>query len=373
MTKNYLQWLSQKMLNVAALIVSTLAFLDAFFPLAEGERVNAAVFHLSGLPWLLYFLPLVTIAVSVLALYRRIVSTGWWYMIVGGIGLLIAMFSILSCMNSVDFIEGESSATTAGILLMVYYVAVIGVGVVAKLGERIGVHESANEPRRDVHTSTAAADGGFPALSPEFAPVSPTAMPVSNADRREAPAASQRVPNIDTARLESFEPEMRKEDALAFTSNDYYVQRWEPLMRRTPGSVGFNVWAFFFSTEWCFLRKLYVAGLIMLAADLLFPIAFAFNVGLALVVFNVPDQYEPKGVTLSVLLAVATYVMVHIPFGLYANRLLFNRARAEIKRVDALELSDADRDIAIRKRGGKNFPAMWLALVLCTVMFVLFR
>ena len=102
-------------------------------------------------------------------------------------------------------------------------------------------------------------------------------------------------------------------------------------------------------------------------------IAFAFNVGLALVVFSVPDEYEPKGVTLSVVLAVATYVMVHIPFALYANRLLFNRARAEIKRVDALELSDADRDIAIRKRGGKNFPAMWLALVLCTVMFVLFR
>lgn len=239
MNNNYLRWLSPQKLNVGALIVSILAFLDAFFPLAEGERVNAAIVHLSGLPWLMYFLPLITIAVSVLALYRRIVSTAWWYMIVGGIGLLIAMISILSCMKTIDFIEGESSATTAGILLMVYYVAVIVVGGITKLGKRIGIHESANEPRRDVHISTAA-DAGFPALSPEFAPAAPAAMPVANADKRESPAASARAPNIDTARLESVEPEMLREDALAFTNNGYYVQSWEPLIRRTAGSTGFQ-------------------------------------------------------------------------------------------------------------------------------------
>ena len=65
----------------------------------------------------------------------------------------------------------------------------------------------------------------------------------------------------------------------------------------------------------------------MLAADLLLPIAFAFDGGHARAVFNVPDEYEPKGISLSVLLSVATYVMVHLPFGLFANRLLFNRPR----------------------------------------------
>ena len=107
MKPSYLLWFTHQKLHVIALVASTFAFLDGFFPLAEGEQFNTAITHLSGLPKLLYLLPLVTLIIAIMALYRRIHSTAWWYLVVGVIGVLIGLVAIAACVQNVNRMEGD--------------------------------------------------------------------------------------------------------------------------------------------------------------------------------------------------------------------------------------------------------------------------
>ena len=159
-----------------------------------------------------------------------------------------------------------------------------------------------------------------------------------------------------------------------FTQNSlqphYYWKSWQPLIEGTPGSPGFNFCAFLFGIRWCFYRKLYVAGLILSVVDMLVVFAAAFSLGALLSALGNLKAGDPFGTPYIALATVLGFFLVRIPFGLFANRLLFNRARVEIRIINAAGMSGEARDAAIKARGGVNILAMILAIVMCIAVNV---
>ena len=158
------------------------------------------------------------------------------------------------------------------------------------------------------------------------------------------------------------------EDALAFTGKIYYWIRWQPSIEGTQGSLGFNLCALLFGICWCFYRKLYVVGLILIAVESVVVLSLSVSLGIFLVLIGVVTAEAPLGTshtTLSgVLVGVVAFLLVYLPFGLFANRLLFNRARKEIGKIDASGISGEARNAIIKARGGVSIPGLILGIIL---------
>lgn len=365
MQTNNLQWLTDQKLHVVALIVSTFAFLDAFFPLAEGEQVNASIIHLTGLPWLLYLLPLITLVIAVMALYRPIHSIPWWYMVVGGIGFLIGILAIAACRTTVNLFEGESSVTNAGALLPSFYITLASIGGAMKFLRGDEEVEQATDKFSVVFAPDSKHSDGFPALSPDFAVGEPESGNETASIATHPVSALAPPNNVAMSKPVAAVAGMTLEDALVFTNKDYYWKSWQPLIEGTPGSPGFNFCAFLFGIRWCFYRKLYVAGIIVFVVDILVTLSALFSLGVLLSILGILKAGEPFGTPYIALATVLGFFLVRLPFGLFANRLLFNLARMEIRKINAAGMTGEARDAAIKARGGVSILAMILAIVMC--------
>ncbi len=98
--------------------------------------------------------------------------------------------------------------------------------------------------------------------------------------------------------------------------------------------------------------------------------AAAFSLGALLSALGNLKAGDPFGTPYIALATVLGFFLVRIPFGLFANRLLFNRARVEIRIINAAGMSGEARDAAIKARGGVNILAMILAIVMCIAVNV---
>ena len=132
----------------------------------------------------------------------------------------------------------------------------------------------------------------------------------------------------------------------------YYTKRWARALRRGARIAGFNWAAFLFDWQWCFWRKLYLLGILVLSAQFVAPL-----LGELLIHGTGDLDFTLVGVFVSLFL-------VQLPFGLFANRLYLRQAMWKIDkaRIDHPELPE--RIEFLRAKGGTSWLALVIALTL---------
>ena len=61
----------------------------------------------------------------------------------------------------------------------------------------------------------------------------------------------------------------------AFAQEEYYMKAWQPLLGATNGGRRFNWAAAFFGLIWCFYRKMYGTGLLLIVGTSVIMVVFA--------------------------------------------------------------------------------------------------
>ena len=142
----------------------------------------------------------------------------------------------------------------------------------------------------------------------------------------------------------------------------YYVGRLERLAEG--GAAGFNGAAFLFGTNWCFWRKLYRVGLLLLLVELVVGLAVA----VALVTIMGDEVIESSAVTLWTFVV---FLAVRVPFGFIANDQYLKRAAsaAEQARVESADSEAVLQTLA--RRGGTSLLGLAMGLALSVAVRVL--
>lgn len=125
----------------------------------------------------------------------------------------------------------------------------------------------------------------------------------------------------------------------------HYIESWKRFSRRPLGIVGFNWAATCFGLNWCFFRKMYLVGAVLVLTE------FAAGVMLVIAVLLVSgdqvfERYE-------VLLTYAGLIPVRFTFGLLADSVYFRRACRAIDRVSGGR-EDGQTLNEIERRGGTS-------------------
>ncbi|MGS4930321.1 hypothetical protein ACVDHJ_01595 [Aeromonas sp. 25-281] len=91
-----------KKINITILVLGCIALLAAFMPMGEKGRLYVDLSHMGGATVLLYFLPILLVVSSVLALNDKIYNLKAWYIPVAVIGLLLSMLTAYAGVSQVE-------------------------------------------------------------------------------------------------------------------------------------------------------------------------------------------------------------------------------------------------------------------------------
>lgn len=136
---------------------------------------------------------------------------------------------------------------------------------------------------------------------------------------------------------------------LAFCGDPHFPAIW------ASGRLRFNFTAFLLGGIWCFYRKLYAPGAMVLIADQL--------VLLGVVQLHQAGELAGLGVSSGLLYILLLSVLIRIPLGLGANALYRRKAEQAIAHLPA-DLDETGRLARLRKLGGISMGAALLAIAL---------
>ena len=146
-------------------------------------------------------------------------------------------------------------------------------------------------------------------------------------------------------------------------SHDAYLKKWNGLLEGRSSWAGVNWPALLFGFNWCIWRKLYLAGVLLIVAQIVAGILIAF---VLVLVTGRTDPTDP-------LLESSSFIgmaAVRITFALAANTYYLERARNAIV---ALRPQAPDHDALLtqlRARGGTSASALAIALMISFTILV---
>ena len=138
---------------------------------------------------------------------------------------------------------------------------------------------------------------------------------------------------------------------------DYYLRKWRPILEGRSSWAGFNWASFCFGLHWCFWRKLYFVGFIVLAAEFFAGLLFALPI---IVGTGTTDPTNPALIASGYLALLPTRLLL----GIFSNRLYLRRANYAIQSARARESDLKTRVALLRRNGGTNSWAPAISLLL---------
>jgi len=90
--------------KVGLVVLSVLALLGTFLPVAFSEDFYINISHLKGLSLLLYVIALTLLVLSVVNIYKEIKYIKAWFIVASVFGLVILLFSTVAGINTLDYI-----------------------------------------------------------------------------------------------------------------------------------------------------------------------------------------------------------------------------------------------------------------------------
>ena len=138
-----------------------------------------------------------------------------------------------------------------------------------------------------------------------------------------------------------------------------YLIKWQGLNKNTSSWAGFNFPSFFFGFIWCFYRKMYITGIVVILLELF----CGFLTELTFLLLNSDSISSP-----AILFYTIPFLFVRLPLGFLANKLYFNYAKKTISRIKQTEPENTILD-KIREKGGPSI----LGLILGFVINIAFR
>ena len=115
----------------------------------------------------------------------------------------------------------------------------------------------------------------------------------------------------------------------AFAQEDYYLEAWQPLLSNTKGGLKFNLAAAFFGMNWCFYRKLYGLGLLLLVC-----VTIIVLIGGVIVLILNPGL-DAESMAFTWTLTGVALLAVRVPFGFIANRVYLRKATGVVAKAKA--------------------------------------
>ncbi len=136
------------------------------------------------------------------------------------------------------------------------------------------------------------------------------------------------------------------ETLLCYAQDPYYLNAWRSLIDGKGGMAGFNLCAAVFGMPWCFFRRMYATGIVVLAAEALIMFLLALLLG--------PTQHAaaPSAVALMWGYMLMVIVLVRIPIGMLANILYYRKATGAVRKFDASGLAREQLLQQLKNRGG---------------------
>jgi hypothetical protein len=151
----------------------------------------------------------------------------------------------------------------------------------------------------------------------------------------------------------------------AFSDDDYYLEKWRGLQQDRSKFAGFNLFAALFGPVWCFYRKMYVLGSVILLAELLLPIiiGISYTVITHGHIINTPPA-QMAGYF-------GTWIITRVGLGFLANIAYFRKAVKVIARANSLNVPNDIYLNIIRSAGGINFPAIFIPIAIYMAIRIL--
>ena len=153
----------------------------------------------------------------------------------------------------------------------------------------------------------------------------------------------------------------------AFSGDDYYLEKWQGLQQGRSKFAGFNLFAAVFGAYWCFFRKMYGLGCVLLLSEFL----LAVIIGISYAV--VTGDHTFKSSSTQAAEYVGTLIITRVGLGFWANIAYFKKAVKVISKADSLNVSNDMYLNIIKSAGGINFPAMFVPMVIYVAMRVLMQ
>ena len=144
----------------------------------------------------------------------------------------------------------------------------------------------------------------------------------------------------------------------AFADDDYYVDKWIGLQQNKSKFVGFNAFAALFGPVWCFFRKLYVLGVVILFLELLLPMVFILSYEF------ITDSRIPNKPAFEMTGYLVTLLLTRLSLGLTANIVYFKKAVKVISKANAINATNEIYLDIIKSSGGINFPAILIPIAI---------
>lgn len=154
----------------------------------------------------------------------------------------------------------------------------------------------------------------------------------------------------------------------AFAQDHYYLDAWEGLLNGNSKRSGFNWYAACFGMAWCFFRKMYLVGAVVLMLTLF--VASVFGI-LYLLYFGEggpSDQDAPSDLQLNVLFFFVLFPTVRVPLGFLANKLYFNKGTGAIEKIVESGLNGNEAIKRIRSMGGTSQLGLAVAILISFTM-----
>ena len=306
-----------KTTNIAVTVLSALAFLLTFFPLASGERVVVAVMHVGGVYVVLYGLPVLAGAAAVMALYGKSINEKWWYVAVGSVGLLLALGIRFAAFVLLAGFDDTSSSTFAGYALLFLYFSITLIGL----------------------------------------------LQIALTWRARLVAANvAQVLSTDLIKVEN----MTATEALtqAFVGSNKYVGRWYGIFNRSgiESLPNVHVPVLLVGASWFFYRKMYVFGILTKIAELLIGFLVGGLIGITL---ETTDTGFTDTGFISFAAIVTAFILIRIPLCIIVDQLYLARALKFIALSNPLPATDdsSGRSGDILNKGGTSPLAVFIFLV----------
>lgn len=163
--------------------------------------------------------------------------------------------------------------------------------------------------------------------------------------------------SIDVAAEPKEQQALWREAYKLFAQDDYYDRVWRKLIRGESADTSFNLWAFLLGMIWCFHRKLYLLGIMVLIAE----VAVSVLTGVVAVLL-VGSDAELNSLRLWNILT--TFLCIRTPLGIFANRRYFGKATSTI--VSAVNGGGTDGEIRqfIGASGGTSAAGTIVAIAI---------
>ncbi len=144
----------------------------------------------------------------------------------------------------------------------------------------------------------------------------------------------------------------------AFAQDEYYTKAWQPLLSATNGGVRFNWAAALLGMTWCFYRKMYATGLLLVVGAGVIMIVFGVVVKILI------PEMDIEGQAFTSTAILVWWFAIRVPFGFLANRIYFRKATRVIKKARIKDLSPDELSGHLRDRGGISVIGLGVAIAI---------